>query len=269
MPIDYSSYKYIEVEVEDGVATVTLNRPEALNAPDEEGSYELHYRIFPDLGQDERIRAIILTGAGRAFCAGGDQKRGSADWAREREKEALYARQSRLILIDSILNVDKPIIAAVNGPAIGMGATIALFCDIIIAADTARFGDTHIRVGLVPGDGGIVIWPLLVGLAKAKELLMTGDIIDAKEAERIGLVNRVVPLEDLMSTAKALARRLAQGPTLAIGWTKRSINKKVKQDLNLLMDDGDATQRLCYFTEDYKEGIKAFQEKREARFKGR
>lgn len=268
MATDYSTYKQIKVEVEGGIATVTLNRPEVLNALNEEGLHEIHYRIFPDLAQDENVKAIILTGAGRAFCAGADQKRGSEDFVRERQRQQMSLKWQPLTLINSMLDMDKPIVAAVNGPAIGLGATLALFCDIIIAAETARFADTHIRVGMVAGDGGTVIWPLLVGPAKAKELLMTGDIIDAKEAERIGVVNKVVPLVDLMPTAKALAQRLASGPTLAIGWTKRSINNKIKQDVNLLMDGCMATQRLCYFTEDYAEAINSFKEKREARFKG-
>ncbi|MBI2958201.1 MAG: enoyl-CoA hydratase/isomerase family protein [Chloroflexi bacterium] len=258
------------MEIEDGVAIVTLNRPEVLNAPSEEGSIELHYRIFPDLAQDDRVKAIILTGAGRAFCAGGDQKRGSGDdFIQAQQKRELSLQNRAITMINYILDLDKPIIAAVNGPANGLGATLALFCDMVIAADVAKFGDGHIRVGITAGDGGTVIWPLLVGPAKAKEFLMTGDNIDAKEAERIGLINKVVPLEQLMPTAKQLAGRLAKGPSLALGWTKRSINTKIKQDVNNLLEACAATQRLCYFTEDYKEGRTAFREKRQPQFNGR
>ncbi len=268
MTIDYSTYKYLKVEVEDGVATVTMNRPEALNAVNQEGEDELHHRIFQDLQQDETVRAVIITGAGRAFCAGGDVKGFNRDATEGRSSRDLLGRNVAKQL-EAMLDLDKPIIAAVNGAAVGLGATIALFCDIIIAAETARFGDTHISVGLVPGDGGTVIWPLLVGPAKAKELLMTGDIIDAKEADRIGLVNKVVPLEDLMPTAKELARRLAQGPTLAIAWTKRSVNKKLRRDINLLTDMDSLTERLTFSTEDHKEAARAFVEKRKPQFKGR
>ncbi len=269
MTIDYSAYKCLKVEVEDGVATVTFNRPEVLNALNREGLDEVHYRIFPDLGQDEAVRAIILTGAGRAFCAGADIKVFAADLTKGAQQPGKVDVWGGLKLLENILDLDKPVIAAVNGPAIGLGVTIALFSDIIIAAETATFGDTHIKMAIVAGDGGTVIWPLLVGPAKAKELLMTGDIIDAKEAERIGLVNKVVPLEKLMPTAKELATRLAHGPTLAIGWTKRSINKKIKQDVNSLIDASLALERLSFSTEDHKEATNAFLEKREPQFKGR
>ncbi len=271
MAIDYSTYTWLKVEVdEDGVAIVTMNNPEQLNATTPEGLDEIHNRIFPDLGRDESVKAVIITGAGRAFSAGGNVKRFARDadttpgqpWIRPELHHGIH-------LLDGMLNLTKPIIAAVNGVAVGLGATIALFCDIIIAAETARFGDTHIKVGIVPGDGGTIIWPLLVGPAKAKELLMTGDIIDAREAERIGLVNRVVPLEDLMPTAKELARRLARGPILAIAWTKRSVNKRIKQDVNLLMDGCLGAERISFESQDHKEATRAFTEKREPQFKGR
>ena len=269
MTADYSAYKYFKIEVEDGIATVTMNRPEALNALNREGLDELHKHLFRDLGQDASVKAIIITGAGRAFSAGGDVKVFDAEANKGAIRIAGAGRSDGVKMLETILDLEKPIIAAVNGPAVGLGATIALFCDIIIAAETARFGDTHISVGLVPGDGGTVIWPLLIGVARAKELLMTGDIIDAKEADRLGLVNKVVPLEDLMPTAKKLAMRLAHGPTLAIGWTKRSVNKKIKQDMNLLIEAVSATERFSFYTEDHKEAARAFVEKRKPQFKGR
>ncbi len=276
MTMDYSTYTYLKVEVDkDGVATVTLNRPEVLNAINRAGIVELHDRIFQDLAEDDAVKAIVLTGAGRGFCAGFDVKIFDKEaTARATQPGGAAANLTRdtfggIKLLNAMLDLEKPIIAAVNGAAVGLGATIAVFCDIIIAAETARFGDTHISVGVVPGDGGTIMWPLLIGPAKAKELLMTGDIIDAKEAERIGLVNRVVPLEDLMPTAKALARRLAKGPTLAIAWTKRSVNKRIKQDINLLMDGCLLSERITFQTEDHREAARAFAEKRQPKFKGR
>ncbi len=273
MEIDYSIYKFLKVEVEDEVATVTLNRPEVLNAANFEMGRELS-QIYSDLGEDEKVRAVVVTGAGRAFCSGYDIKEGGAGrWTSGRQlppRPLMFGDgMAQQRVLTAILNLDKPIISAVNGAAVGYGATIALFSDIIIAAETARFGDTHISVGLVPGDGGMVIWPILVGMAKAKELLMTGDIINAREVERIGLVNKVVPLKDLMPMAKELARRLAHGPTLAIGWTKHNLNRKIRQDMSLLMEVGMIAEHMTYFSEDNKEANKAFVEKRPPQFKGR
>ncbi len=270
MTKDYSTYKCLKIEVEDGVAIATFNRPEVMNALNQDGLNEVHKRLFQDLNKDEEVKAIILTGAGRAFCAGADIKMFASWTAAEQagKKPRVSGLSEGLELLEQMLDIDKPIIAAVNGPAIGLGATIALFCDIVIAAETARFGDTHISVGIVAGDGGTVMWPLLVGPAKAKELLMTGRIIDAKEADRIGLVNEVVPLKDLMPKALKLAKQLAQGPTLAIGWTKRSINTKIKQDVNLLINASLAYERLSFFTEDHNEATQAFIQKRQPKFKG-
>src|SRR5919109_3669979 len=186
---DYSRYQTLKIDWADQVATVTLNRPAALNAVNEQMHTELE-TLFAEVAYDDAINAVVLTGAGRAFCAGGDIK--GMD-SRLREGSARIPLRGAKRLIQNMLEVEQPLIGAINGDAVGLGATLALFCDIIIAAENARFGDTHIKVGLVAGDGGAVIWPLLVGVAKAKELLFTGDLIDAREAERIGLINRVVP----------------------------------------------------------------------------
>jgi enoyl-CoA hydratase len=155
-----------------------------------------------------------------------------------------------------------------NGVASGLGATIALFCDIIIAAKTARIGDPHVRVGIVAGDGGCVIWPLLVGPARAKEYLLTGDLVNAEEAERIGLINRVVAPEELYPTALALAQRLAAGAPKAIGWTKLSVNRWLKEGLNLIMDASLGLEWITFGTEDHREAVDAFLEKREPKYKG-
>jgi enoyl-CoA hydratase len=264
--VDYSRYEHLKVEKQDGIALVTLNRPEALNAVNQKMHLELS-TIFEDLGKDEEVKVVVLTGAGRAFSSGGDIK-----WMQEREHNPAYIkkamREARKI-IEDILNLEAPIIAAVNGAAVGLGATIALFCDMIIASEKARFSDPHVRVGVVAGDGGAVIWPLLVGVAKAKELLLTGDMIDAQEAERIGLVNKVVPAAELMPTAMSLARRLADGPALAIQWTKMAINKRIKQDVNLILDNSLAWEEHTFYSDDHREAAAAFVEKREPRFQGR
>ncbi|MFC2036081.1 enoyl-CoA hydratase/isomerase family protein [Chloroflexota bacterium] len=288
MPRDYSAYKNYRVEVdEDGVATVTLNRPERLNAQNIEARAELH-RIWPDLGQDEDVKVIILTGAGRGFCAGGDIEEVAEHHARGLgsspsvyhptggEGKILDTRQqwgqrsyTGQHYSELMLNLNKPIIGAINGVATGLGCALALYCDIVIAADTATFGDFFARVGTASGDGCAVIWPLLVGPHKTMEYLMTGDLMDAQEAYRLGLVNKMVPLADLMPTVRALAKRLAHGPTIAIGFIKSAINKAVLRDHNLTWMFSLHGLVQTMFTEDHIEGARAFAEKRRPQFKGR
>jgi len=263
--IDYSRYKTLKIDKQDSVAIVTLNRPDALNAITVEMHGELE-DIFEDIVKDEEVNVMVLTAAGRAFCAGGDLRmmKSLIDDPSERKKLLVGARR----LIHNLLEVEKPIIAALNGDTIGLGATIALMCDIIIAAEGVRIGDPHVRVGIVAGDGGAVIWPLLTSLAKAKELLFTGDLIKADEAERLGLLNKVVPKEELMPTALELAQRLATGPTLAIRWTKRCLNKRLRDEVNLAFDVSLALEELTFLSDDHKEAVHAFLEKRAPRFKG-
>ena len=262
---DYSRYKYLLVEAKEGVATITLNRPEVLNAVNLEMHRELE-DLFLEMTVDPEVKAIILTGAGRAFCAGGDVKGQDARANSSADPQRDFWRARRLV--QNIVELRQPIIGAINGDAVGMGATLALFCDIIIAADKARFGDTHVKVGLVAGDGGSVIWPILIGPARAKELLMTGDLVTAQDAERMGLVNRVVPAAELLPTARALAERFAKGPTLAIQGTKLAINKMIKFQINLVLDASMGVEAMSLVTEDHKEAARAFLEKRAPRFKG-
>jgi enoyl-CoA hydratase/carnithine racemase len=261
---DYSRYQTLQIGCADQVATVTLNRPQALNAVNPQMHTELE-ELFAEITSDDAINAIVLTGAGRAFCAGGDI-RGMDSRAREGAQRIPLRSAKRLV--QNMLEVEQPIIGAINGDAVGLGATLALFCDVIIADEKARFGDTHIKVGLVAGDGGAVIWPLLVGIARAKELLMTGDLISAAEAERIGLINRVVAAGQAYPEGLALAKRLAAGPTRAIRWTKLSLNKRLKDEVNLVLDASLAVETLSMATEDHKEAARAFVEKRPPRFTG-
>jgi len=262
--MDYSRYHYLSAERKDKVLIVSFNRPESLNAINAALHTELS-RIFADIAQDHETEVVVLTGKGRAFCAGGDIK-----WFQDMtppQLDALFA-EARKIIID-MLEVEQPIIAAVNGAATGLGATLALFSDVIFAAENAKIGDPHVRVGVVAGDGGAVIWPWLVGAARAKEFLMTGDIISATEAERIGLINHVVSADKLMETAMTFATRLANGPTKAIRWTKVSVNKILRDTANLVLDTSLALEKQCFVTEDHKEAIRAFTEKREPKFQGR
>lgn len=260
------TFRTLKVEKDEGVAVVTLNRPEALNAVDEVMHREL-VDVWPALAADPEVKAIVLTGAGRAFSAGGDMR-----WLESTHRNFLGQQRTMreaLDIIENMLRVEQPMVAAVNGPATGLGATLALFCDIVVMSETARIGDTHVRAGVVAGDGGTVIWPLLVGIHRAKEYLMTGDLIDGREAERIGLVNRAVPADEVLPTALAYARRLAEGPVWAVRWTKLALNQWLKWGLSLTMPAALALEMLTFNTEDQAEAARAFMAKRQPRFSGR
>jgi len=261
----YDEYTFVKVELRDGVAVCTLNRPDALNSVTHAGHAELE-SLFVQLAGDTSVKAIVLTGAGRAFCAGGDVKEmGSGAYDQPGGIFDSGARQ----LVAKMLTIEQPIVAAVNGVAVGLGATLALLCDVIFMADTARIGDSHVKVGLVPGDGGSVIWPLLVGPARAKEYLMTGDLIPAAEAERIGLVNHVVPADEVLDQALEFAGRLAKGATLAIRFTKLSIQKMVQQNVLNSLDMALALEAITGNSKDHNEAATAFADKREPKFEGR
>ncbi|WP_044529545.1 enoyl-CoA hydratase/isomerase family protein, partial [Herbaspirillum sp. B65] len=201
-----------------------------------------------------------LTGAGRAFSAGGDIE----DMQRLIDKPSLFAAgmQRAKQIVFSMLDCPKPIIAKINGHAIGLGATLALFSDLTYAADHAKIGDPHVKVGFVAGDGGAVIWPQLMGYAKAKEYLLTGDLLTASEAERFGLINYAVPAEQLDERVAAMAQRLAKGASQAIQWTKASINIGLKQVAHSIMDASIAYEGLSNITADHQEAVNAFREKR-------
>lgn len=262
-------YETLLVEKTNKVATITLNRPDRLNAVGG-GMHEELEDVFGRINADAEINAVLLTGAGKAFCAGGDVS--SMDQRPEPATASgipltLGRGPRRLIL--SILEVEVPVVVAVNGDAVGFGATLALFGDVIYAAEHARIGDAHVRMGLVAGDGGAVIWPLMVGVHRAKEYLMTGDLIAAPEAERIGLINHVLPADELLPAARAMAERLANGATWALRWTKAAINASVRERMNLILDASLAYEALTVGTDDHKEAARAFMEKRRPNFSGR
>ncbi len=266
---DYSHYECIKVEKADKLATVTLNRPDSLNAVNPQLHHELE-RIWVDLSEDSDVNAILLTGAGKAFCAGGDVKGMAArSGGEEKQRRFNLSPAGGRRLIQNLLEVEQPIIGAINGDAVGLGATIALFCDVIVASEKARFGDPHVRVGIVAGDGGAVIWPPLIGPARAKEFLMRGHLVNGAEAAKMGLVNYAVPPEEVLPKARALAQELADGPTWAIRWSKLSVNKWLKDQVNLILDASLAYEMLTFTTEDHKEAARAFVEKRKPKFQGR
>ena len=255
---------------QDGIATLTLNRPETLNAMNEAMMGEIE-RILIELEADSAVRAVILTGAGRAFSSGGDQKRGAGEGQQPLFDGdlggALIERLNRCIL--RMQRLEKPIVGSINGVAAGAGMNIALATDLRIAADTARFGEVFARVGLVPDGGGTYFLPRLVGTAKAMEMILLADIIDAQEALRIGLVNRVVPAEQHEHETLKLAERLAEGPTVAYGLAKTGLYQGLGMSLEDVLNMEARNQAIAARTPDRAEGVAAFLDKRPPRFTGR
>ena len=258
-------YTRIKIEKrENGVAIATLDRPEKLNAVDAAMHTELT-TLSLDADEDPEVRVLVITGAGRAFCAGGDFSGSSQSPARGGNQTMREARQ----IVDNLLDCGKPVITAVNGYAMGLGATVALLGDVVVAAKSATFADTHVRMGIGAGDGGQVIWPLLMGVNKAKYFLMTGDHLPAEEAERLGLVSFLVEDDQLMKQALEIADRLAAGPGRAISASKVPINKYIKMVSNLVLPLSLKLEEANMASEDAREAARAFQEKREPRFSGR
>ncbi|HWW55050.1 MAG TPA: enoyl-CoA hydratase-related protein [Acidimicrobiales bacterium] len=261
-----STFATLRTERVGRVLKVTIDNPASeLNAVDA----QLHAdftALFAGLREERDARAVVLTGRGRAFSAGGDFA-----WFPElRDIDQLeHLRHDARRMMNDLLDVEVPIVAAVNGPAIGLGASIALLCDVIFMADTATLADPHVRVGLVAGDGGAVIWPLALGPARAKQYLLTGDAVSAHEAERLGLINRVVAANDLDAEAMAFAARLAGGAPLAVRYTKLAVNKLVKDAMNVAFDTATALELVTFGSEDHVEALAAIREKREPDFKGR
>ena len=266
----YAKYQDLKIEVAERVATVTLNRPDARNAINQRLIRELR-SIWDDLADDPAVNVILLTGAGKYFSVGGDVKmmseRPGGDVLEEGEvHDPMISRR----LVTRQLDCDKPIVCAINGDCVGLAATHALLSDITVMSEDARIGDSHVnKAGLVAGDGGTVIWPLLVGVNKAKEFLMRGTLLKGREAERIGLVNHCVPAAEVMSTARQIAQELADGPSWAIRWTKLSINQIVKERVNHLLEASMALEQVTFATADHQEATLSFKEKRKPKFGAR
>ncbi len=251
-------------ETDDGVLTLTLNRPDALNSFTVEMKEAL-LGAFRDAARDKGVRVVLLTGAGRAFSAGQDLKERQGPDVADLGTE-LRTRYNPIIL--AMRRLEKPIVGAVNGVAAGAGISIALACDIVIAAENATFIEAFTRVGLVPDTGSTWFLPRLVGNARAVEMMLTADPVDAATAERIGLINRVVPADQLMKEATALAARLAQSAPIALALTKRALNRAWQMDLETALDYEAQLQSIAGRSADHKEGVAAFVEKRPASFKG-
>jgi enoyl-CoA hydratase/carnithine racemase len=254
-------------EVADRVATITLNRPDKLNAFTGE-MIDTWASSLAKAQADEQVNVIIVTGNGRAFCAGGDVARmGDGEPTPLQHKNQLWDHIHRIP--KTLEGVDKPVIAMVNGLTVGAGMGMSLMCDVRIAAESARFSTGYVRVGLVPGDGDTYFLPRLVGSAKALELLWTADFIEAADALRLGIVNRVVPDAQLKEATYAFARQIADGPQVPIRMIKRLVYQSLRLDLRTHLDLVSSHMAVVRRTEDHAEGVAAFKEKRAAKFKGR
>ena len=259
------AYETVTYEVRDGIATITLNRPKRLNAIDRTLAIELKAAL-DEAAADRTARCVVLTGAGRGFCAGVDLSQVPSD-TREFTPGAVL-RESFHPIIHALVRLEKPTVAAVNGTAAGAGASLALACDFRIASTEASFLQAFVRIGLVPDSGATYFLPRLIGYARALELAMLGEIVDAERALEIGLVNSTVPAPELAKETEALARRLADGPTHALALTRRAMTFGSNADLEHALDYEADLQTLAASSADAAEGIAAFLQKRPAKFTG-
>ena len=262
-------YRDMLVELRDGVVTITLNRPDRLNAMTWNTWDEL-VAALRRASEDDDAKAVIITGAGRGFCAGSDLVASTSgeETPQEKVSRTRWIRSGYLATYD-VVACQKPTIAAINGTTAGAGLSLALACDIRIASETARLGTIFARRGLSPDVGCSFFLPRIVGLSRALELMYTGEMFDAQEALRLGLVSRLTPPEQLLPVATELARRIATGPSLAIEATKRLAYRGLLKDLEDHMRLEEHWSRLCQASEDAREGVMSFLEKREPHFRGR
>jgi len=261
--MNYADFRHLTFESRpNGVLVVTINRPEVLNAANARLHWEFT-QIWPVVDADPKTRVVVVTGAGKAFSAGGDlslveDMAGNPDALTRTMREASD-------LVYNMINLDKPVVSAINGVAVGAGLVVALMADVSIIAETARFTDGHTRLGVAAGDHAAILWPLLCGMAKAKYYLLTADFIDGREAERIGLVTMCLPPEQVMPKALDVADRLARGSQISIQWTKRALNNWLRQ-AGPIFDQSLALEMLSFSYPDVREGVKAIREKRAPAF---
>ena len=256
-------YETLQLSRSGRVLTIAMNRPDALNAVNLRLHQELA-EVFVFACTDEHSDVVVLTGNGRAFSAGGDM----GHMRDNAENPELFDEEVRLAkrIIFAMLDLDKPLVCRMNGHAVGLGATLALYCDVIFAAESAKIGDPHVSVGLVAGDGGAVIWPQRVGLCRAKEYLLTGELLTAQAAVDIGLINHCVPRAELDARVDAFCQRLSGGAQQSIRYTKVLLNQELKRATHALLDTGLAYEALTIRSADHREAVSALIEKREPQF---
>ncbi len=263
--MNFDHYKTLQFTRQDRVLRVEIDGPGPINAVDAVLHEELP-ELFIDLQRDPDSDIIVLTGAGKAFCAGGDM-----DWFQDMIDDPAKFRgiaPDAKRIINGLLELEKPIVCRLNGAAAGLGASIALLCDIIIADETALIGDPHVKVGLVAGDGGAVIWPQLIGFARAKEMLMTGDMISAKDAAAMGLINHAVPADQLDAKVDEIVGKLLANPRWAVRWTKTAVNLTLRDIATRVSDAAIAYEMLTNMTADRQEAVKSFVERRKPDYSG-
>ncbi|MGH7804760.1 MAG: enoyl-CoA hydratase/isomerase family protein [Candidatus Binatia bacterium] len=261
--MEYSDYQHILFDRKDnGVLLMTLNRPEVYNATNARLHWELT-QVWQTIDRDPKTKIALVTGAGKAFSAGGDIT--MLDEMAGNSKAVERALREAADIVYNMTNLDKPIISAINGVAVGAGLVVALCSDISIISETARFTDGHVKLGVAAGDHAAILWPILCGMAKAKYYLLTADFIDGKEAERIGLVSLCAPPDKLMDKAFEVADKLAAGSQQAIRFTKKSLNNWIRM-AGPIFDNSLALEMLCFLGPDIHEGIAALKEKRPPRF---
>jgi enoyl-CoA hydratase len=261
--MDYGGYSCLLFErPADGVLLITLNRPDVYNATNEAMHSQLA-GVWADVASDDKTRVVVITGAGRAFSAGGDL-------AMVQRMSGDHDRVTRMLgemsdLVYNMIDCQKPVVSAINGVAVGAGLVVALLADISICAEDARLGDGHVRLGVAAGDHAAIIWPLLCGMAKARYYLLTGEMVTGTEAERIGLVSKALPREEVLDEALRVAAGLAAGPQLAIRLTKRALNSWLRT-ASPIFDQSAAYEMLTFMGEDIKEGLASLREKRPPQF---
>ena len=261
------SKPHVLYEISDHIAVITLNRPRARNAFSTE-MISLWTRYLQEARADETVRVVVVTGRGDTFCSGGDIRDMAEGKLQSWDmKRFLWDGVHRIAL--TLEDLDKPVIAAVNGAAMGAGMDMALMCDLRVCSDRARFAESYINLGVVPGDGGAYYLPRLVGSARALELLWTGEVLGADQALELGIVNRVAPHDRLLEEAFALAQKIAAKPPLAVRMTKRAVYQGLTSSLRAHLDSISSQLALLTETEDHMEAARAFLEKREPRFRGR